>query len=116
MIWNQFNYVNRNSAPNGNKQVEFAIEDLESPDIVINGYTDYQGLSTAMDFSDKENTLSRTFVSKYKVCLSYCEPGVIKQNGRGPNPKKMKTWALHSKFVCANCMIQQHFIKLLIID
>jgi hypothetical protein len=87
---NQFKYVNRSSAPNGNKQVEFAIEDLESPDIVINGYTDYHGLSAAMDFSDKENTLSRTFVSKYKVCLSYCKPGVIKQNGRGPNPKKMK--------------------------
>ena len=87
---NQFKYANNGRAPHGNKQVEFAIDDLESPDIVINGYRDYDALSNAMDFSDKENTLSRTFVSKYKVCLSYCEPGVIKQNGRGPNPKKMK--------------------------
>ena len=82
----------------GGRHVRFAIEDLDSSDLVIDPYPRFrditgQGLG-GIDYNDKMDVLGRTLVSKYKLCLSYANPSKVGNGqggaGRGPNPKEMK--------------------------
>ena len=74
--------------------VRFAIEDLDSSDLVIDPYPSFNNIIGGIDYNDKMDVLGRTLVSKYKLCLSYAKPSKVGNGqgaaGRGPNPKEMK--------------------------
>jgi hypothetical protein len=78
----------------GGRTVRFAIEDLDSSDLVIDPYPRFSDITGGIDYDDKMDVLGRTLVSKYKLCLSYANPSKVGNGqgggGRGPNPKEMK--------------------------